>query len=122
MVMSKARSPSSITVSNNIQEKIETIMKSFNEDKANCACSTCSFMRKEVKSHDTIGSQGKMIIPKVIGKSISSQNTAFKPSENSITINLPGAHRRDTDSNESSDFHRYEHPPLPEQSERYSKV
>lgn len=33
--MSKLRSPSSITNTTNIQEKIENIMKTFNEDKAN---------------------------------------------------------------------------------------
>lgn len=62
------------------------IMKSFNDDKANCTWSTWKFMRKEIKPLETLASNKSTNVYQLAsGKSNSSQNLWTQKSETSIS-------------------------------------
>jgi len=83
-VIEKARSPSSIACTALHSKKIESIMKVYNEDKANCSCTTWKFMRRDFKSEEF----HSIDLSKLV-KSSSSNNINQKSNESKTFFKLP---------------------------------
>ncbi|CAI2361445.1 unnamed protein product [Moneuplotes crassus] len=82
--IASVKSPSSIECTTEHSKKIHDIMKNYNEEKANCNCTTCTFMRRDFKSEDF-----HSIDLSCIEKSNSNNNLLDDPSQMCKYVRLP---------------------------------